>query len=213
MRESQVWCFWNLCIGFYMAVSHTAPLKLAFCFASVRFPFCLTTSEKRRLCGNRSFFFFKCLSVCSSACRCVLTHSSPGAVCVRAVAPLVQAVAGSSQWGPAPDEPSSAGGPHTQSSLRGEGGAVQISGEKGTDGREARRWEREKQQDFRTYVMWVCTTVLPQANSPNLNRQRHQKNSKHSCPREIYDYPWDLTHKHSRTTFSKGQFGKIRLLK
>lgn len=177
VKESQFWRFWHLCIGFYSYGSQsygTFKARLLFNLFCVPLPFCLTTSEKRRLCGNISFFEMS-VCVCSSACRCVLTHGSPGAVCVRAVAPLVQAVAGSSRWGPAPDEPSSAGGPHIQSSLRGEGGAVQISGEKGTDGREARRWEREKQQDFRTYVMRVCTTVLPQANSPNLNRQRHQK--------------------------------------
>lgn len=89
-------------------------------------------------------------------CRSLLTHGSPGAVCVRAVAPRVQADTESSQRGPAPGEPSFASGPHTRSSLRvggrGRNGAVnkrdgdrwEISGE---------RSERKKQQDFRTYVM------------------------------------------------------------
>lgn len=87
----------------------------------------------------------------------VLTHSSPGATCARAVAvPQVQADAG----GPVPGMSSSASGRHTQSSLwegETEGGKMQISREKETDGRSAERGgekgEREKQQDFRTYVL------------------------------------------------------------
>lgn len=40
---------------------------------------------------------FVTLSVCACACGCMLTHGSPGAVCVCAVAPQVGADVGSSQ--------------------------------------------------------------------------------------------------------------------
>lgn len=37
-----------------------------------------------------------CEPVCAHACRCVLTHGSPRAVCVCAVAPRIQAGVGCS---------------------------------------------------------------------------------------------------------------------
>lgn len=57
------------------------------------------------------------VSVCAGACSCVLTHGSPGAVCVCAVALWIQVDVGSSHRGPGPVEPSCASGPHTHSCL------------------------------------------------------------------------------------------------
>lgn len=82
------------------------------------------------------------LSVCAGACGCVLTHGSPGAVCVRAAAPQIQADVGSSQWGPAPGEASSASGRHTQSSLQ-----VGETGRNDADKwRERDRWEISRER-------------------------------------------------------------------
>lgn len=144
---------------------------------------------------------FVTLSVCACACGCMLTHGSLGAVCVCAVAPQVGADVGSSQWGPVSGEPSSVSGPHKQSSLQGrekEGGMAQIRED--TDGRSGERERERRKEDFRSYVMWACTAVLPKAISPNSNQHRHNKNT--PAPREMYSLGYE------HTTFLKGLFEK-----
>lgn len=66
-------------------------------------------------------------------------------------------------------------------------------------GDQERERERRK-EDFRSYVMWACTAVLPKAISPNSNQHRHNKNT--PAPREMYSLGYE------HTTFLKGLFEK-----
>lgn len=82
-------------------------------------------------------------------------------------------------------------------------------GERGRNGADTwrHRWEirreRERErrkEDFRSYVMWACTAVLPKAISPNSNQHRHNKNT--PAPREMYSLGYE------HTTFLKALFEK-----
>lgn len=104
------------------------------------------------------------------------------------MAPQAQADVGSSQRGPATGEPSSASGPHTQSSLwAGEGGR------NGADKwREGDRWEisRERGEEIgereATGFQTICDVSMHSSvatgNRSQFKAGEASKNSKHSCP-------------------------------